>query len=875
MTHSSDLTYLTRAVFVSWTFIWFLQHVWNIDRFDALRWKRVKKYELKASRVAISRDNISLNQLQKSVITILLVIMCPLQAFYDITISNVKYHEGFWVNPLNGEIISKPHQFWSKSNDDLVVPTNYILCANFSLQTCLLFLLQSFWNYLANNLAKTSFMGSFEFKSYIVYSIFSALIFPLLQFIYRDDTFYTEIIPQLVYAIFMFLIAMLGIRSHSRFTNLLHVTKNAKTPHVNIVLKLEYFRDMNRYLTWGLLIGSAAFMILCIDGLTSSKYLISHKFASDLILCHVNFSLWIVYITLILIFYPSTSTLSDALTIAKVTNSSSANTKGTLSNNLMPPNPQWMRSLNVDDSQSQSQWSTQISSQQTNSQMDSNSYLVEIHEDLPPPMQPYHERGLNSTTLPLSPPLSPPYHPSVPSIPPNSPPPPPPLPQHQIIIPPSTALNPITQSPTSYVKQSKLKYPSSPLLPRNNSFDNVKSVYDNEHTSHLPHSPPVHSPLNRSHFINDSIISPIPRKISDGSLLDYSMRPTPPKKSPRRPSVTSINSATIIRGTTSTTSLSSSATVNSVTLPSSDDETINKVTNLDTRKVAPFMYQDLPTQQDSRERSIPSIARSPSQNPTITKAGETFQKRREESRRQQQKSISQKSIPTEVSSQQKSSLGTTKTSQARVFSPSLVKFATTANENSNPPSSTQRVSKSSQPSRTSKTLSQVTTRSYHGSPLVPRSGGDNETASSSTSTIKKSFPMQPNNLENIAVRSRSGGVKGVVGDVTNSARNSVVKNNAIKSRSNSNTASIGNGKVNSTNSVRSSLLGSRTRSNSIADVGANSVFERLRSETISSSGKAKAKTKTIGRNRSVSSSSNSSTSSTGSIRKIIKAGMVI
>ena len=83
----------------------------------------------------ISRDNNFFPLQQKSVITILLVIMCPLQAFYDITITIIKYQEGFWVNPLNGDIINKPHEFWSKSHDDLVVPTNYVLCANFSLQT--------------------------------------------------------------------------------------------------------------------------------------------------------------------------------------------------------------------------------------------------------------------------------------------------------------------------------------------------------------------------------------------------------------------------------------------------------------------------------------------------------------------------------------------------------------------------------------------------------------------------------------------------------------------------------------------------------------------------------------------------------------------
>ncbi|PKK74154.1 hypothetical protein RhiirC2_641048, partial [Rhizophagus irregularis] len=265
-----------RAVFICWTFLWFLQHVWNIDRFEALKWGRVKKHDL--------------------------------VTYYDISTSIIKYKEGYIVNPLNGEIVMKPNEYYSESNKKLLVPTNYVLCANFSLQTCLLFLLQSFWNYLAKSLAKSSFMGSFEFKSYIIYAIFSIFIFPLLQHFFRSNPLYTEIMPQLAYSIFMLLIALFGLRSHKRFTNLLAVTRKSSASQINIILKLEYFRDMNRYLTWSLFIGSISLLTLCIDGLTTEKYLNVHKFSADLLMCHVSFSLWLVFVILMLIFYPSTST---------------------------------------------------------------------------------------------------------------------------------------------------------------------------------------------------------------------------------------------------------------------------------------------------------------------------------------------------------------------------------------------------------------------------------------------------------------------------------------------------------------------------------------------------------------------------------------
>ncbi|CAJ0828876.1 4880_t:CDS:10, partial [Entrophospora sp. SA101] len=69
--------------------------------------------------------------------------------------------------------------------------------------------------------------AAIEFKSYIVYSIFSISIFPILQYVFRESNLLTEVVPQLTYSIFMILICILGIRSHWRFTKLLRVTKNS------------------------------------------------------------------------------------------------------------------------------------------------------------------------------------------------------------------------------------------------------------------------------------------------------------------------------------------------------------------------------------------------------------------------------------------------------------------------------------------------------------------------------------------------------------------------------------------------------------------------------------------------------------------------
>lgn len=76
---------------------------------------------------------------------------------------------------------------------------DYVECITFSLQTGALFLMQSFWNYLSNTYARKSFMGSLEFKFYILWALASMAMFPILQWVYRNDVNKREGIPQLAY----------------------------------------------------------------------------------------------------------------------------------------------------------------------------------------------------------------------------------------------------------------------------------------------------------------------------------------------------------------------------------------------------------------------------------------------------------------------------------------------------------------------------------------------------------------------------------------------------------------------------------------------------------------------------------------------------
>ncbi|CAO3624634.1 unnamed protein product [Cunninghamella blakesleeana] len=286
MTHLSDYSFLQRTVSLYYLLIWYTYRVWSLDRFRCIRISRFKQGEI------------------KGIVTLLLFIFIPFQLFYEITSCKVKYEEGF-ANVF-GHIFTKPETMWTQADKDFIIPTDYSLCIGFSFQTGTLLLLQCFWNYLANTVAKRNFMSSKEFKLYIVWTCITAFLFPILQYNFSRDIYpytYKEIMPELVYGCGLFIIACLGIRSHFRFNQLLNKSAGSlNTRYVNN--KISYFQELNFILTIALFFFSISLIILCADGLTGAKYLNVHKFPSDFLICNTNVASIVVWVIVILIFHP-------------------------------------------------------------------------------------------------------------------------------------------------------------------------------------------------------------------------------------------------------------------------------------------------------------------------------------------------------------------------------------------------------------------------------------------------------------------------------------------------------------------------------------------------------------------------------------------
>ncbi|KAI8079358.1 hypothetical protein BDF21DRAFT_39925 [Thamnidium elegans] len=175
------------------------------------------------------------------------------------------------------------------------------------MQVSVFFLLQCFWNYLSNAVAKKSFMSSWEFKFYIFWALGSSAIFPILQWYFRHDPSLRETAPQLAYSIEMLFTSVLGLRSNARFKRLLKMSRNLKNGSI-VIEKLEYFKDMNIYLTVVLFSYGISLATLCIDGLTVAKVVNQSKFASDFLIANCNAAAILMWLVSISIFHPRRST---------------------------------------------------------------------------------------------------------------------------------------------------------------------------------------------------------------------------------------------------------------------------------------------------------------------------------------------------------------------------------------------------------------------------------------------------------------------------------------------------------------------------------------------------------------------------------------
>ncbi|KAI8330168.1 hypothetical protein BC941DRAFT_506383 [Chlamydoabsidia padenii] len=286
MTHLSDFSYLQRDAQEIYLTCFLLIRMWQADGFKCLSPRRVINGEL------------------RSIVTWFMFLLMVAQASWDFLCTYIKYTEGF-MQVAPKVIIGKPFQYWSLKNQDPIEIMNYIQCVTFSLQVSILLLLQCFWNYLSNVVARHSFMGSKEFIFYIAWTIVNIALFPILQYFYKHTSL-EEVVPQTAYSCEILIVAVIGFKNHMRFNRLIKVAKsNGNNTDGQVNERLTYFRDMNLLLSVALVAFGGSIFILCIDGFTTNKVINSNKFAADLLICNTNVSSIFLWLIIIGIFHPA------------------------------------------------------------------------------------------------------------------------------------------------------------------------------------------------------------------------------------------------------------------------------------------------------------------------------------------------------------------------------------------------------------------------------------------------------------------------------------------------------------------------------------------------------------------------------------------
>ncbi|KAF9581188.1 hypothetical protein BGW38_001893 [Lunasporangiospora selenospora] len=372
MTHLSDLSYIQRAVSTSWFYGWFIVYVYRWDRFEAFRWRRLLRFEL------------------RSIVTLLILIALGLQLAYEIGSARLKYMEGFWVDPRTSKITAKPAQAWSASDVEHVGPLYYTLACALAFQNCIFFLLLAFWSYISKSVTRTSFMSSFEFKLNIAASCFAVVIFPTVQYLFRENHQYREAVPQMIFSGLMLITGVLGVRTHFRLVALIRNAREIMNETtLNVLYKLEYFKDMNGILTFSLFICALSLGITSADGLLATPVIAPNKFASDVLITNLNFFEFIIWVTLTLIFYPRKNGISSPF--GSSMNGSSAHRAGTYEGALPRFNEVRPQDVSAPQSPVEKSWSSRKASHHRSLSAGTKHTSINMPNSPPPPQQQPHD----------------------------------------------------------------------------------------------------------------------------------------------------------------------------------------------------------------------------------------------------------------------------------------------------------------------------------------------------------------------------------------------------------------------------------------------------------------------------------------------------
>ncbi|KDQ11986.1 hypothetical protein BOTBODRAFT_34840 [Botryobasidium botryosum FD-172 SS1] len=226
-----------------------ISHLWKFDRFKCLRW-------------GSGRQSGGF----KRVMTYTYLTSLPLLLTYGVTLTMIKYDEGYLVIPGYG-IVPKPYQFWSQSNRDWITKLYIIFSMAWALELVSHLEELCFWLFLINaSPAHKNWFRSMHFKCWLVGSLAAIVGLPLVTALTQSDPLRCEA--------WTFLIGSLG----SLATTLTFIPVLFKFPQfvrrvaasgadLDVVIRLSTFHELNVIRVIFRFIFAVPFLILACDGI--------------------------------------------------------------------------------------------------------------------------------------------------------------------------------------------------------------------------------------------------------------------------------------------------------------------------------------------------------------------------------------------------------------------------------------------------------------------------------------------------------------------------------------------------------------------------------------------------------------------------------
>ncbi|KAJ3092412.1 hypothetical protein HK102_007609 [Quaeritorhiza haematococci] len=145
--------------------------------------------------------------------------------------------------------------------------------------------------------ANATFVGSTEFKTYLIYSGLSLAAYPTLQFAFISDYTKSTVYPQIYFSFECAVILILCIYTDYRLRRI--------TGSVATLQRLAYFIELNVLLSVAVFMTSIGLLVINIDILTTPKLIYQNKLVTDVLIKIFNTGLALLWVMMILILYPN------------------------------------------------------------------------------------------------------------------------------------------------------------------------------------------------------------------------------------------------------------------------------------------------------------------------------------------------------------------------------------------------------------------------------------------------------------------------------------------------------------------------------------------------------------------------------------------